>query len=479
MIKTKIIITIGPACGDVKIISRMLDNDVDVFRLNFSHGSLDDKKKYLDLISSAVSSQHRMVAVMGDICGPKIRTGLIDSEGFILKENDTIRIVRQKDTIEDLQLTTTYEKFIDDVQPGNRIFIDDGQIELKVTQKTSNDLLCKVITGGRISSSKGINLPDTHISIPSITNRDWQCIDWAVKNNLDFLAMSFVRTAGDIQQLRDYLEKTGSDIKIVAKLETPQSIKHIDDIIQAADAVLVARGDLGVEMDLAEVPLIQKKITHLCRRYGKPVIVATQMLQSMINSPSPTRAEVSDVANAIIDFADAVMLSGETAVGKFPVQAVKTICRIAKVTEKFLDENEHIRPKIATEDILALTAAFARSVAQIVDDVKPELVAVWSQTGSSARLLSKARINVPILAFSSSTKLCRQMAIHYGVVPFYQTTPQNLDTFVKVVEKFVLEHNLAKLKDTVIIVAGEPVVSEGTKNAVLAHIVGGSPRKIF
>ena len=307
------------------------------------------------------------------------------------------------------------------MQVGHRIFIDDGQIELNVTKKTQNQLLCTVKTGGSLYTGKGINVPDTHISIPSITSRDWQCIDWAIRNNLDFLAMSFVRTADDILQLRNYLQEADADIKIIAKIETSQSLNHLDGIIETSDAVLVARGDLGVEIDLAEVPLVQKKITHLGRHYGKPVIVATQMLQSMINAPAPTRAEVSDVANAIMDFADVVMLSGETAVGKFPVEAVKTICRIANVTEAFLDENKHIHPRAVTIDVLAITAAIARSVAQIVDDVRPKLVAVWSQTGSSAGLLSKARIDTPVLVFSSNERLCRQMSLHYWRDAFLST----------------------------------------------------------
>ena len=471
MVKTKIIATLGPACRDAEIIKAMLDNGVDVFRLNFSHGTLNDHTDLLKLLDCAISAQDRMIAIMGDICGPKIRTGRIKPEGQILKVGEIVAIVRETDSSDSFYFSTNYENFIQDVQIGHRIFIDDGQIELSVTKKTQNQLLCTVKTGGTLYTGKGINVPDTHISIPSITSRDWQCIDWAIQNNLDFLAMSFVRTADDILQLRNYLQKADADIKIIAKIETPQALNHLDGIIETSDAVLVARGDLGVEIDLAEVPLVQKKITHLGRHYGKPVIVATQMLQSMINAPAPTRAEVSDVANAIMDFADVVMLSGETAVGKFPVEAVKTICRIANVTEAFLDENKQIHPRAVTIDVLAITAAIARSVAQIVDDVRPKLVAVWSQTGSSAGLLSKARIDTPVLVFSSNERLCRQMSLHYGIVPFYQPTPENIDHFVRLVERFVVEHNLAQAGDAIIIVAGEPVVAAGTKNAVLAHTI--------
>lgn len=258
MIKTKIIATAGPACSDIEIIGKMLDNGVDVFRLNFSHGTLEEHTGLLNLINSAVAEQHKMIAVIGDICGPKIRIGQIVAQGQQLKNGDTICIDRSQNGQDGLHFTTNYAGFIDDVQAGHRIFIDDGRIELKVTGKTQNQLTCTVTAGGTIYTGKGINVPDTVISISAITSRDWQCIDWAIKNNLDFLAASFVRTADDITQLRNYLDEAKADIKIIAKIETLESLKHLDDIIQASDAILVARGDLGVEINLAEVPLVEK-----------------------------------------------------------------------------------------------------------------------------------------------------------------------------------------------------------------------------
>ena len=235
--------------------------------------------------------------------------------------------------------------------------------------------------GGPLYSHKGINLPDSNIGIPSITEYDWQCVDWAIEHQLDSLALSFVRSAQEIEQLREYIQQANADIKIVAKLETPQALRNLEDIIKACDAALVARGDLGVEMDLAEVPILQKRITQMCRDLGKPVVVATQMLQSMIEHPTATRAEVSDIANAVMDFSDAVMLSGETAVGKYPLPAAQTIQRIAQVTEDYLAHNIHLHPRSATSDELAVTASMSRSVGYIADDIKAKLVAVWSQRG--------------------------------------------------------------------------------------------------
>jgi pyruvate kinase len=363
------------------------------------------------------------------------------------------------------------ENFAQDVNVGDRIFIDDGKIALRVVRQDNEQTVCEVIIGGALYDHKGINLPDSEISAPSITERDWQCVDWAIQHNLDFLALSFVRSADEIEQLKDYLRRRGADIKLVAKIEKPQALAHLESIISASDAVLVARGDLGVEMDLAEVPLIQKRVTHMCRRLGKPVVVATQMLQSMIESPIATRAEVADVANAIMDLADAVMLSGETAVGKYPIEAAQTIQRIARVTEAYLAQNEQARPKTITTDELLLTAAIARSVGQIVDDISVRLVAVWSQSGSSARLLSKARIDVPILAMSSEQHNCRQMCLDYGVIPRCQPIPNGIEEFAGMVDKLIISRNWAHAGERIVLVAGQPIGTASATNAIIVHTI--------
>ena len=474
MIKTKIIATIGPACHEVETIKAMIDHGVDVFRLNFSHGTLDDHGRFLDAINAARGEHHHTAAVVGDLCGPKIRTACIEPEGQTLNVDDEITVTSDPNDSSPTCFGTNYDNLVRDVMVGHRMFIDDGRIALRIIAKKDDQITCRVLSPGALYSHKGVNLPDSDISSPSITDRDWQCVNWAIEHQLEFLALSFVRTADEIHQLKDYIKKAGSDIKVIAKIEKPQAVDHLEDIITASDVVLVARGDLGVEMDLAEVPLIQKRITHLCRRFGTPVIVATQMLQSMIDSPTPTRAEVSDVANAIMDFTDAVMLSGETAIGKHPIAAAETIQRIARVTEAFLDASSGLRPMIVTSEKLAITAAMARSVAQFVDDTDAKLVAVWSQTGEAAQLLSKARIDVPIVALSSNERVCKQMCLHYGVIPRCGPVPDSIDEFARVVDEIALESKWVRPQDKIVLVAGSPLGESGTTNAIVIHSVAGT-----
>jgi len=471
MIKTKIIATLGPACDDSKVVNSMIDCGVDVFRLNFSHGHLDEHAVLLETLNKARLSHRHTTAVMGDLCGPKIRTGPMASGSCRLNIGDKVTIVPGDIDGTAERFGTSYQQFTRDVQVGHRVFIDDGQIALRVVETHDDKTICQVVIGGKLSSRKGINLPDTNVSVPSITERDWQCVDWAIKHDLDFLALSFVRSADDIQQLRTHLRQAGSDIKIVAKIETPQALAHLESIVHAADVVLVARGDLGVEMDLAEVPVIQKRITNICRQLGKPVVVATQMLQSMIDSPIATRAEVSDVANAIMDFTDAVMLSGETAVGKYPLEAARTIGRIAQVTEAHLDQASTSPNRSTASDELRLTAAMAHSVGQIVEDIGAKLVAVWSQTGAAARFLSKSRIDAPILALSSDRHACNQMCLHYGVIPRCQPIPPDKAVFTHIVEKLILDRNWAQPGDNIVLVAGEPIGTASTTNTITVHAI--------
>ena len=471
MIKTKIIATLGPSCNKPETIESMIDNGVDIFRLNFSHGNFNGHAQLLKTLNS-VRAQHRhATAVMGDLCGPKIRIGRIQPDGEILKEGDEVRIIHSEEQGNIDCFGTNYEYFYRDVKVNQRVFIDDGQIVLRVIRKDNYQTVCKVMTGGPLHSNKGINLPDSTISTPSITERDWECVDWAIRHEVDFLALSFVRSTEEINQLKTYLSKAGADIKVVAKIETPQALIHLEGIIQTSDAILIARGDLGVEMDLAEVPIIQKKITLICRRLGKPVIVATQMLQSMVDSPVATRAEVSDVANAIMDLTDAVMLSGETAVGKYPVKAAETIRRIARVTENFIDKDKDIQRRTIVTDKSAQTAAITHSVGIIVNDISAKFVAVWSQTGTTVRLLSKERISVPILALSSDQRICNQMSLHYGVIPRCQPIPENIDEFSQIVDHYIISRKWAQAGENVVLIVGQRIGIAGATNAVIVHTI--------
>ena len=469
--KTNIVATLGPSCSRPELIKAMIDNGVNVFRLNFSHGTLDEHVKMLEVLNAFRASHHDTIAVMGDLCGPKMRIGSINPEGQMLDVGDEVSIIGSEETGTASRFGTNYKHFHEDVGVGDRVFVDDGQILMRVVRQNDTETVGRVIVGGPLYSNKGINLPDTEVRAPSITQRDWQCVDWAIEHELDFLALSFVRSAREIRELRDYLHQAGADIGLVAKIEKPQALNHLDDIILSSDITLVARGDLGVEMDCAEVPLIQKKITQMCRHFGKPVVVATQMLQSMIDSPTATRAEVSDVANAIMDFTDAVMLSGETAIGRYPLQATQTIARIARVTEAYLEQSDAARPKIVATGELLLTAAMARSVAQIVDDVGPKLVAVWSQTGSAARLLSKARIDVPILGLSSDQYICNQMSLHYGVIPCCQPIPADMTQLARIVDQLVVSRNWARIGDRAVLLVGQPIGVATATDTITVHTI--------
>ena len=473
MTKTKIVATLGPACVDAVTMRAMLDNGVNVFRLNFSHGTLEHHAESLDILKKVRAGYEDTTAIMGDLCGPKVRMGRIEPDGEMLLGGDTVVIVHGDETGNAHRFCTNYKGFVSDVKPGHRVFIDDGRISLEVTGSGNNEVLCKVVVGGPLYSNKGINLPDTDVSVSAITEHDWKFVDWAIENELDFLALSFVRSAGDVVELKQYLAKAGSNIKVIAKIEKPQAVNGLQKIVEVSDGILVARGDLGVEMDLAEVPLIQKHTTEMCKHMGKPVIVATQMLQSMIENPVATRAEISDVANAIMDCCDAVMLSGETAVGKYPLEAVKTIGRIAHVTEAYLDKHSERHPRTATSEELRVTESISRSVGYVVDDISPKLVVVWSESGEAARLLSKARIDVPILALSSRQKVCRQMCLDYGVMPCCLSIPQTVDEFVRVADKLLVSRGLAKADDRVVLVAGQPLGEPGGTNTLVVHVVKG------
>ncbi|MGA2677855.1 MAG: pyruvate kinase [Sedimentisphaerales bacterium] len=473
MTKTKIVATLGPACIDAVTMRAMLDSGVNVFRLNFSHGTLEHHAESLDILKKVRTGYEDTTAIMGDLCGPKVRMGRIEPDGEMLLGGDTVVIVHGDETGNAHRFCTNYKGFVSDVKPGHRVFIDDGRISLEVTGFGNNEVLCKVIVGGPLYSNKGINLPDTDVSVSAITEQDWKCVDWAIENELDFLALSFVRGAGEVAELKQYLTKAGSNIKVIAKIEKPQAVNGLREIVEVSDGILVARGDLGVEMDLAEVPLIQKHTTEMCKHMGKPVIVATQMLQSMIENPVATRAEISDVANAIMDCCDAVMLSGETAVGKYPLEAVKTIGRIAHVTEAYLDKHSERHPRTATSEELRVTESISRSVGYVVDDISPKLVVVWSESGGAARLLSKARIDVPILALSSGQKVCRQMCLDYGVMPCCLPIPKTVDEFVRVTDELLVSRGLAKANDKVVLVAGQPLGEPGRTNTLVVHVVTG------
>ena len=468
--KTSIVSTLGPASGAAGVISQLIAAGVSMFRLNFSHGTFDDHLAIFNHINEARAKLPYTISVMGDLCGPKIRTGLIES-GTVLAENSTVSIA-VGDTIGNAQaFSTGFVDLINEVQVGERILIDDGQLVLSVVDKKADWLICNVLVGGPLSSRKGMNLPDTYLSVPAITEKDWRCVDWAIEKELDYLSLSFVQRAEEIIALKDYIKKKDSSIKVIAKIEKPLAVENIVSIIQAADAIMVARGDLGVEMDLAEVPLVQKKITALCRRFAKPVIVATQVLQSMIENASPTRAEATDISNAVMEYADAIMLSGETAVGKYPVPAVKTLAHICKTTETYIDLSSDPRPRMEIAPELLQAEATARSVAQMLDEVKAAFVVVWAENEGLCRLLSRARIDVPILSLCPDEKIAQQLSLCYGVISRHEPQMSSYEQWVDVVEKIVAENDWACQGEQLLMLPPLSVLSKNTAGAIIMHTI--------
>ncbi len=478
MIRTKIIATMGPAVSTPESLYSIFEAGVDICRLNFSHGDLVKHGEMLKLIRETSARFRHPIAVLGDLCGPKIRVGHVaeinGTGGMPVNVGDEIVVQREAILGENLRISCTLETLVDDVKVGDRILIEDGLLRFVVTEKTGDEFKMSCMIGGTIKSRKGINLPNTVVTVPSITDHDWECVDWAIQNDLDYLALSFVRRAKDLELLRGHLQyKKAPNIALIAKIEKAEALNEINAILDASDGLMVARGDLGVEMDVSKVPIIQKDLIHRCQRAGKPVIVATQMLQSMIEAATPTRAEISDVANAILDGTDAVMLSAETSVGKFPVVAVHTMAHTAEVTEDYIDNNlpeEAIPPRLSRG--ADPSAALARGAWRIVTDLKAKLVVIWSQTGSTARVFSKHRFHCPIIAISSDQKALRRMSIHYGVIPELMEKTENFRDLFEKIDRTLLNKKYAQQGDQIVIVAGWSPTTPDTMNGIIIHAVG-------
>jgi pyruvate kinase len=474
MIRTKIVATMGPACADAQTLLKLFEAGVGVCRLNFSHGPLDSHLQTLRLIREAAMQFAHPIAILGDLCGPKIRVGPIDGGSFQIATGDELIIQRQPIVGKPFRISTTLPTLIDDIHVGDRVLIEDGLLRFVCTDKNFNELHCACLAGGLLQTAKGINLPNTTIDVPSITDRDWQCVAWAIENDLDYLALSFVREAADIQLLRQHLKNHGSDINIVAKIEKAEAMADIDAIIDSSDALMVARGDLGVEMDLAQVPIIQKDLIRRCQSAGKPVIVATQMLQSMIEQSTPTRAEVSDVANAIFDGTDAVMLSGETSVGKYPIGCVLIMAHIAEIAENDPTLIDASRQPLLRLKTLHLSAAMAKGVWQMAMDLKIKLVVIWSQSGVTARIFAKARFPVPIIALSTDHRVLRRMALHFGVIPHEMPTPQTVRDLLQQVDELIIQQQYAVAGDRIILVTGASLGTPQIIDGTIVHTVGSA-----
>ena len=468
----------GPAVATPETLFSIFQEGVDICRLNFSHGELSTHAQTLKLIRETAARFDRPIAVLGDLCGPKIRLGKVADEngtgGMPVNVGDEITVQRDPIVGKHHRVSTILETFVDDVKIGDRILVEDGMLRFVVTDKSRDEIKMSCTVGGILKSAKGINLPNTFVNVPSITEKDWECVDWAVENGLDFLALSFVRHARDLELLRGHLEyKRARNIALIAKIEKAEAITELDAIIDAADGLMVARGDLGVEMDVSLVPVIQKDMIRRCQRAGKPVIVATQMLQSMIEQATPTRAEVSDIANAIFDGTDAVMLSAETSVGKFPVVAVHTMSHTAEVTEADIDKNvvEDADPP-RLQNLSNASTALARAAWRIVNEMGAKMIVIWSQTGSTARVFSKHHFHCPILALSSDANALRRMAIHYGVIPHQMEKPTEMTGLFELVDAVLIERKYASPGDRILLIAGWSPALPDTMNGIILHTVG-------
>jgi pyruvate kinase len=472
IIRTKIVATLGPATSELDAIRKLAQAGVDMFRINFSHGDNEQRKALLDNIRAVEAETQRPLAVMGDLCGPKIRVRQIEGGSVLLGDGQEIVIQKQDILGTAKRISTTLEELASQVQPGQPLLLDDGKLRLEVTEVISDEeILCRVTQGGILSGSKGVNLPGTQLKISPLTEKDRSDAAWIAMHDFDYVALSFVQIADDVNELRQLLDDAGCQARIVAKIEKPQAIENIDAIIDAADAIMVARGDLGVEMDLPAVPIAQKRIARLCRLKGKPCIVATQMLESMTTSPIPTRAEVSDVANAVQDLADAVMLSGETAVGEHPVAAVRMMDRIAGEMQSYHDGDHELGP---VDDIQAqeTLASLTRAVHAVTTTQPIAAIAAFTITGSTARILSKQRPQCPILGISPDPAVVRRMCLYYGVQSMQAGLVEHTTDVLELASKFALERGVAKTGDNIIVISGRPLGKMGVTNTLVVHTIG-------
>ncbi len=467
--RAKILCTLGPASSSPAMVERMLQAGMDAARLNFSHGAPGEHAHRVKLLRSASGSLRQPVAIIADLQGPKIRTATLESGAPVrLEQGQRLVITTRPVEGNSAVIGTDFLPLPHSVRRGGRILLSDGQIELHVLRIRDRDVICEVVNGGQLGEHQGINLPGAHLNIPSLTVKDRRDLGLALKLGVNYIAISFVRSAADVKAVKAAISRHGFDTPVIAKLEKPEAIDNLDSILQAADGVMVARGDLGVEMSPEEVPVIQKKIISRARDFLRPVITATQMLDSMKENPRPTRAEASDVANAIFDGTDALMLSGETAVGRYPLESVAMMDRIIRVAEA-----SSLHPPVpAQRHNLRVNESIAEAVCHAADALRMKVVAVFTESGSSAQLVSKYRPAAPIIAFSPNFETRRRLSLCWGVMPRTIDRVTNIDQLTRLAEKRLVEEGLVLRGDVIGIVAGTPLGVPGTTNIMKLHEVG-------
>jgi len=473
MRRAKIVATLGPATSSPDAILALVSAGMDVARLNLSHGEHSVHLEAYRHVRAASDATGRGVGILVDLQGPKIRLGRF-ADGPVLLEAGAEFIVTTEDVPGDVvMVSTTHAGLPNDVTPGDRVLVDDGRIELRVTKVEGPRVYTEVIEGGRVSDNKGFNLPGVAVSVPAMSDKDEEDLRWALRTGADLIALSFVRTAADIADVHRIMDEEGVRIPVLAKIEKPQAVENLESIIAAFDGIMVARGDLGVELPLEQVPLVQKRAIHLAREAGKPVIVATQILDSMITASRPTRAEASDVANAVLDGADALMLSGETSVGSHPSLVVETMARIIRHVEaEALDQ----LPALSDAYVGSTARSMTHAAVDVARGVHATHLIAFTETGSSARLVARWRPEVPILAFTPNPRVRSQLALSWGVETFLAPGVAHTDDMVMQVDRALLDIGRATHGDRVVIIAGVPPGVPGTTNGMRVHRIGsGGP----
>jgi len=468
MRRAKIVCTLGPAVESIEKITELIDAGMNMARLNLSHGSHDEHQKRLDLVRAAAKKANKAVAILVDLQGPKIRLGKFSSGPHELSRGDTFTITTDDIAGTKDKVSTTYKGLPGDCKAGDAIMIDDGKVSVQVVQVKGNDVITKVIQPGMVSNNKGINLPGVAVSLPALSEKDIADLRWGLKAGVDFIALSFVRNAADIKDIHKIMAEVGVKVPVIAKIEKPQAVENLQEIVDAFDGIMVARGDLGVELPIEDVPMVQKRCITMARESAKPVIVATQMLDSMISNSQPTRAEATDCANAVLDGADALMLSGETSVGDFPIDTVKVMARIIERTEEVaLDQIPPLKHSPATK-----AGAITKAATEVGLTVGAKYLVAFTQSGDSARRMSRLRSPIPMLALTPEIGTYNRLALSWGVESLLTATVNHTDEMVMQVDTILIESKRVKIGDLVLIVAGSPPGIPGSINAMRVHKIG-------
>ncbi|WP_202080759.1 pyruvate kinase [Caldalkalibacillus salinus] len=472
MRKTKIVGTIGPASESVASLKQLFEAGLNVTRLNFSHGDFDEHGQRIQNIRQAIDEAGKNVAILLDTKGPEIRTGVLEQEPIELVEGDTLVVTTEDIKGNANRISVTYTGLVNDINPGSKILIDDGLIELQVEKIEGTDIITTILNGGELKSRKGVNVPGVSVNLPGITEKDENDIRFGLSQGIDFIAASFVRKASDILEIRKILEEEEQeDVQIIAKIENQEGYDNLDEILEVADGIMVARGDLGVEVPAEDVPLMQKAMIKKCNEVGKPVITATQMLDSMQRNPRPTRAEVGDVANAIFDGTDAVMLSGETAAGDYPLESVKTMAKIAERTEAAIEYREWMMHR-DVEQQNSITGAISQAVCNAALDLDAAAILTPTESGYTARMVSRYRPKSCIIAVTNHEKVVRKLALVWGVHPVLADHVHSTDEMLDSSVDSAVQTGFVKHGDLVVITAGVPVRESGTTNLMKIHVVG-------